>query len=187
MPCTIANGRGQARTSVIFFGSFSIRRFWPLPCESATTISVAPAANAASIAVFTSWVINSRNRWYSKPCGDSCSPVTTPTTPSMSADINIFILFTCALPAAANTAVRKIAKQIPLNESLILFLFEFSFRRSSAAHGIENIKLAVGSYRCVQTVQPADISAVVKNIHVLTDLALFVEYAVAEGGTFSAQ
>ena len=68
-------------------GNFSISKFSPLPCESLTTISVAPAAKAASIAEFTSCVMNSRNRWYSNPCGLSWSPVTTPVIPSMSAEI----------------------------------------------------------------------------------------------------
>lgn len=39
------------------------------------------------MAARTSAVMNSRNRWYSKPVGPSCSPLTTPATPSMSAEM----------------------------------------------------------------------------------------------------
>ena len=60
-----------------------------LPWESATTISPAPAARAAAIAAFASSVISSRKRAYSKPCGESCSPVTTPAMPSMSTEMKM--------------------------------------------------------------------------------------------------
>ncbi|OGU33845.1 MAG: hypothetical protein A3K13_04655 [Gemmatimonadetes bacterium RIFCSPLOWO2_12_FULL_68_9] len=87
IPCIIMSGRGQERTTLTSAGSRSINKFSPLPCESLTRISVAPAALAASTAASTSAVMNWRNRSYSKPPGPSWSPVTVPTTPSMSAEM----------------------------------------------------------------------------------------------------
>ena len=87
MPCIIARGRGQERTICTSFGNRSIRRFSPLPWESETRNSVAPADRAPSIAARTSLVMNPRKRSYSKPCGPSWSPVTTPAIPSMSAEM----------------------------------------------------------------------------------------------------
>jgi len=57
-----------------------------LPCESETTNSVAPAARAPSIAARTSLVMKVRNLSYSKLVGPSWSELTTPATPSMSAE-----------------------------------------------------------------------------------------------------
>ena len=86
IPCIIIRGRGQERTICTSLGNFSIRRLSPLPWESETTNSDAPAARAPSIAASASLVMNSRKRWYSKPWGESWSPVTTPAIPSMSTD-----------------------------------------------------------------------------------------------------
>ena len=87
IPCIMPSGLGHERTNCISSGRFSIRRFSPLPCESLTKISVAPASFAASIAEFTSFVKNVLNREYSNPLGPNWSPVTAPTTPSISADM----------------------------------------------------------------------------------------------------
>ena len=87
MPSIIIRGRGHDRTICTSLGNFSISRFSPLPCESEITNSVAPAARAPSIAARTSLVMNARKRSYSKPGGPSWSEVTTPATPSMSAEM----------------------------------------------------------------------------------------------------
>ncbi len=71
IPSIIIKGRGQERTSWMSGGRRSIRRFSPLPCESETTISLAPASRAASIAALTSAVMISRKRPYSNPPGPS--------------------------------------------------------------------------------------------------------------------
>ena len=71
IPSIIIRGRGQERTSWTSGGRRSMRRFSPFPCESETTISVAPASLAAAMAAFTSFVMISRNRAYSKPDGPS--------------------------------------------------------------------------------------------------------------------
>ena len=60
-----------------------------LPCESATTISPAPAARAAAMAAFASSVMSSRNFAYSNPSLPSCSSVTAPATPSMSTEMKM--------------------------------------------------------------------------------------------------
>ena len=87
IPSIIISGRGQERIMVISSGKRSRSRFCPLPWESLTRISVAPAALAPSIAARTSAVMNSLNREYSNPSGPSCSGVTAPATPSRSAEI----------------------------------------------------------------------------------------------------
>ncbi len=87
MPSIIPRGRGQERTIETSSGNFSMRRFWPFPWESLTRNSVAPAARAPRMAARTSSVMNSRNRWYSKPAIPICSPLTTPPMPSMSAEM----------------------------------------------------------------------------------------------------
>ena len=87
IPSIIPSRRGQDRTSSMSCGRRSMSRFSPLPCESLTRIVVAPACRAASIAAFTSAVMISRKRSYSKPAGPSWSDVTVPTTPSMSAEM----------------------------------------------------------------------------------------------------
>jgi|SRR3954471_6849705 hypothetical protein len=53
--------------------------------------------------------------------------------------------------------------------------------RLSAANSVEDMDL-IGSDRCIQTLQSLYIIASDKDVHVLADLALFVEYAVAECG-----
>jgi hypothetical protein len=87
MPCIIMSGRGNERTIVTSGGNRSMSRFSPLPCESLITNSVAPASRAPCIAANTSAVMISRNFWYSKPAGPNWSDVTTPVTPSMSAEM----------------------------------------------------------------------------------------------------
>ncbi len=87
MPCIMVRGRGQLRTSCTLSGSLSIFRLSPLPWESLITISVAPASCAASQAATTVSVIQSRARSYSKPSGLVWSRVTTPTMPSISAEM----------------------------------------------------------------------------------------------------
>ncbi len=69
------------------FGNSSIKRLSPLPCESLTTTSVAPAAWAPRTAATASSVMKRRNRSYSKPLGSNWSAVTTPATPSISTEI----------------------------------------------------------------------------------------------------
>src|SRR3954465_11136690 len=51
----------------------------------------------------------------------------------------------------------------------------------SAANSVEDMDL-IGSDRCIQTLQSLYIFASDKDVHVLADLALFGEYAVAECG-----
>ncbi len=70
-PAIIVNGRGHERTMRMSGGNCSISRFSPLPWESATTISVAPASFAAVTAAIASRVMNSRKRPYSNPVGPS--------------------------------------------------------------------------------------------------------------------
>src|SRR5438045_5085691 len=61
MPCIIISGRGQERMIVTSEGNFSMSRLSPLPCESLTTICVAPASRAPAIAASASPVMNSRS------------------------------------------------------------------------------------------------------------------------------
>ena len=68
-------------------GNLSMSRLSPLPWESDTTNSVAPAARAPSIAASASLVMKPRKRSYSNPGGPSWSPVTTPAIPSMSTEM----------------------------------------------------------------------------------------------------
>jgi threonine dehydratase len=53
--------------------------------------------------------MNSRNRWYSKPVGPSWSPLTTPATPSMSAEMWTFT-FGCADVGAGQSATKRAQK-----------------------------------------------------------------------------
>ena len=62
IPCIISSGRGKPRTMRTSSGSLSMRTLWPLPCESQTTISAAPASRMPAMAAFTSPVIHSRAR-----------------------------------------------------------------------------------------------------------------------------
>jgi hypothetical protein len=70
--------------------------FWPLPCESQTTISAGPASRMPAMAAFTSPVIHSRALWYSNPGGPSWAGCTTPEMPSMSTEMNTFLGRGCA-------------------------------------------------------------------------------------------
>src|SRR5688500_16569641 len=58
---------------------------------------------------------------------------------------------------------------------------------SAAADGIEDVELGARLDLCFQAAQPPHIPAVVEDVHVLADLALFVENPVAKGGAFGPQ
>ena len=125
MPCIIPSRRGHERTNVMSLGSRSMRRFSPFPWESATTISVAPAARAASMAALTSFVMNWRKSWYSKPVGPSWSLVTAPTTPSMSAEMCTFSP-SWALASAGWSVTAERASSAAVTVSLIQLFFRVS-------------------------------------------------------------
>ncbi len=59
----------QALARMMSCDNASSNRFSPLPCESATKISVAPSSRAPSMAALTSAVMNLRNWLYSNPLG----------------------------------------------------------------------------------------------------------------------
>jgi hypothetical protein len=94
-PATIPSFRGHERITRTSAGNCSMSRFSPVPWESATTTSVAPAALAArrppaparhelaEAAVL-------------EPGGESWSAVTVPATPSMSTEMCTFSFRGCA-------------------------------------------------------------------------------------------
>ncbi len=62
------------------------------------------------MAALTSCVMDSRKRFYSKPCGPNYSAVTTPTAPSISAEMYIFIFLSCASTVTAKLISNSIKK-----------------------------------------------------------------------------
>src|SRR5947208_1890929 len=58
IPCIISSGRGKPRTMRTSSGTLSMRRLWPLPCESQTRISAGPRSRTPAMAALTSPVIH---------------------------------------------------------------------------------------------------------------------------------
>jgi hypothetical protein len=87
MPCIIISGLGHDRTMVTFLGKFLYQQALTISVRIADDDLGRPAGKGGFDRAFTSCVINSRKRPYSNPCGLNWSPVTTPTIPSMSAEM----------------------------------------------------------------------------------------------------
>ena len=81
-----------------------------MPCESLTTIVVAPPARAPRIAAFTSSAIIFRERPYSAPAAESWSDAEMPLIPSMSAEMKTFLPGCVAAPAPSQATAATVAR-----------------------------------------------------------------------------
>ena len=94
-----------------------------VPCESLTTIVVAPPARAPRIAAFTSSAIIFRERPYSAPAAESWSDAEIPLIPSMSAEMKTLRPGCVVGVTPSSTSVASVAK-VRLIISLLGRLYE---------------------------------------------------------------
>src|ERR1700744_2884707 len=95
-PAIMPSVRGVPSTARARGSSRSGSRLQKPPCESLTHTSVAPPANAPSIAALASSVIQRRAASYSPLPARVCSGWKTPATPSISVETRIFIAYRSA-------------------------------------------------------------------------------------------